>query len=459
MRETSYDVRIGKTLVYEGDRVTSYRVRWRVGKLRERFTKTFRSSTQAKSFKSELHSAASRGEAFYLDTGLPVSMARETAKLSWYQFAVEFVDLKWNGSAATSRRTDAEALTAITMQMFSTRSRMPDQKLLRRVLTHWAFNTKNRAVRPMVDDERRALAWAECNTHDVSAFSEIDFLRKVLNRIAVRLDGKPRAASVVARWRKTLGVAMVYAVDRKLLASNPLKEIKRTAPQKTVRAIDRRVVANPIQARTIFNELSEFENGRRLLAFFGCIYYAGVRPEEAAGISKQNLDIPAEGWGDIHLEGARPFAGKGWTDTGQARDKRQLKHREVGESRTVPCPPELTALLRAHLEQYGTAPDGRLFVGVRRPDYLPTRTVTLAWQRARTAALSPEAAASPLARTPYDLRHAAVSTWLAGGVHATEVAEWAGHSVGVLLKIYAKCLDGEKARSRAKVTAALNGAV
>ncbi len=32
--------------------------------------------------------------------------------------------------------------------------------------------------------------------------------------------------------------------------------------------------------------------------------------------------------------------------------------------------------------------------------------------------------------------------WLNGGVPATDVAAWAGHSVEVLLKIYAKCLDG-----------------
>lgn len=42
---------------------------------------------------------------------------------------------------------------------------------------------------------------------------------------------------------------------------------------------------------------------------------------------------------------------------------------------------------------------------------------------------------SPLARTPYDLRHAAVSTWLNGGVPPADVAAWAGHSVEVLLKI------------------------
>ena len=35
-----------------------------------------------------------------------------------------------------------------------------------------------------------------------------------------------------------------------------------------------------------------------------------------------------------------------------------------------------------------------------------------------------------------------MSTWLNGGVPPTTAAEWAGHSVEVLLRIYAKGLDG-----------------
>ncbi len=66
-------------------------------------------------------------------------------------------------------------------------------------------------------------------------------------------------------------------------------------------------------------------------------------------------------------------------------------------------------------------------------------------------------AASPLARTPYDLRHAAVSTWLNGGVPPTDVAAWAGHSVEVLLKIYAKCLDGDAETLRQRVQALGHG--
>jgi hypothetical protein len=48
--------------------------------------------------------------------------------------------------------------------------------------------------------------------------------------------------------------------------------------------------------------------------------------------------------------------------------------------------------------------------------------------RAREDALTAEKVASPLARRPYDLRYAAVSTWLNAGVPSAQVAEWAGHS-------------------------------
>lgn len=115
----------------------------------------------------------------------------------------------------------------------------------------------------------------------------------------------------------------------------------------------------------------------------------------------------------------------------------------------MPCPPELTALLHDHLERFGTGPDGRLFGGVS------NLTINRIWRRARTAAFTPEAAASPRGRTPHDLRHAAVSTWLNAGVPPTKVAEWAGHSVEVLLKIYAKCVDGEDARMRSRIDAML----
>ncbi len=149
-----------------------------------------------------------------------------------------------------------------------------------------------------------------------------------------------------------------------------------------------------------------------------------------------------------------PDAGSEWTDDGSPREQRQLKHRADGDSRIVPVHPELTRLLRYHLAQFGTAPDGRLFNDVRGGE-LSTITYRRAWSKAREAALTAAEQASPLARRPYDLRHACLSTWLNGGVYPTQVAEWAGHGVDVLLQIYAKCIAGQDELAKRRISEAL----
>jgi hypothetical protein len=50
-----------------------------------------------------------------------------------------------------------------------------------------------------------------------------------------------------------------------------------------------------------------------------------------------------------------------------------------------------------------------------------------------------------------------VSLRLNAGTPATHVAEWAGHSVEVLERVYAHCLDGQDERWFDKIDAALLG--
>jgi hypothetical protein len=66
--------------------------------------------------------------------------------------------------------------------------------------------------------------------------------------------------------------------------------------------------------------------------------------------------------------------------------------------------------------------------------------------------------ASPLAGRRYDLRDAAVSLWLAAGVPPPRVAEPAGHSVEVLLRAYAKCLNDGEDIANTRIDAALRDA-
>jgi hypothetical protein len=239
---TTYDVRIWAIDVYKGKKTTTYKVVWIVAG--ERFKEPFKTSALAESFRSELVAAARKGEAFDVETGRPVSMLRTDNSMSWYEFACKFVDLKWPHVAATTRRTHAEALTAATPAMFSTLRGKPDDKLIRKALSRWAFNTQRRDAEDCPQDIKDALRWVKNNTRPVSALANPEVLRPVLNTLAIRLDGKPGAPSVVSRRRKILNTSIEYAVELKLLANNPVPALK-WKPPKPVQVVDKRAVPNP----------------------------------------------------------------------------------------------------------------------------------------------------------------------------------------------------------------------
>jgi hypothetical protein len=98
--------------------------------------------------------------------------------------------------------------------------------------------------------------------------------------------------------------------------------------------------------------------------------------------------------------------------------------------------------LREHIEQFGTAPDGRLFRNERN-GIIGSTTYSRVWEEARRLAFTPAQVASPLAGRPYDLRHAALTTWLNAGIPPAEVSKRAGNTIEVLLRRYAGCLDNQ----------------
>ena len=430
---------------------------WEVAK--KRFRETFDNHTLADSFRSDLVAAARRGEAFDTVEGRPVSMMRAANAMSWHDFAVKYVDMKWPRAAAKSRAGNADALATVTAVMLNPNSRgQPADRVLRRALTGWVLNRKRRdESKPQAIEQ--AVRWVAGNTLPVSRLEDPALLRQVLETLSLKLDGTQAAAKTVMRKRAVFYNALDYAVELKLLPANHLSKVKWTAP-KTVRAIDKRVVINPRQAKELLAAVAAQKvegqprrsSGPTLKAFFAVCYFAGLRPEEAAMLSRADLHLPENGWGELLLSMAAPIAGAAWTDS--RRDRRQLKQRAKGEVRTVPSPPPLTALLHEHLAQFGTAGDGRLFRNLTGGE-LAESTIARVWDKARKAALTPEEYGSPLGRRPYDLRHACVSTWLAGGVPSTQCAEWAGHSVAVLHQIYAKVISGLEGAAHERIERAL----
>ena len=157
---TTYDVRIYRTEVYKGVKVTTYRVRWKAGN--REWRQGFRTAAQADSFRSALLTAARRGEAFSLATGRPTVWAREKAETTWYEFACRYVDMKWKQASAKYRKDIARALTAATPAMLVEARGAPDHASIRRALVRWGFNTKQRSDPP--DDVAEVLAWVARNS-------------------------------------------------------------------------------------------------------------------------------------------------------------------------------------------------------------------------------------------------------------------------------------------------------
>ncbi len=449
----SYQVRFWTIQKLPGKTRARYRVRWNTGG-RER-CKSFATRALADAFLTTLKDAARHGTPFDPVSGQPAPAAPARPHMvTWYEHACAYSQMKWPDLAAKSRRSVAEALTTITLALSAPRSRPPEPALLRRALLCYAFNHASN-TRLVPAEITRALDWTAKASPPLAGLDDPDTVRAVLADCARRLDGKPAAAATARRKRAVLASALGHAVERHLLPASPLTGIH-WKPAEVAQTVDRHSVASPAQAARLLEAArAQGQRGEHMEAFFGCLYYAALRPSEAVALRESDLVLPDSGWGRIDLASSSPRAGTWWTDDGASRQERGLKHRPAGETRSIPIPPVLVDLLRNHLKRYGTASDGRVFATARGGPLNDTGYGEV-WERARRAALTSAQQASPLARRPYDLRHAAVSLWLNSGVPATEVARRAGHGLAVLLRVYANCIDGQAAAANRRIADALS---
>jgi hypothetical protein len=148
---------------------------------------------------------------------------------------------------------------------------------VRQLLYGWSFNARRRAAGPPDDHLVRAERWIAGNTVPVRDLTNPAVLRPALDALALRMDGKPAAASTVSRKRAIFYNAVEYAVELGHLSANPIGSIKWRAP-KITEAVNPRVVINHAQARALLAAVGRQESGKALVAFFGVMYYAALRP-------------------------------------------------------------------------------------------------------------------------------------------------------------------------------------
>ena len=119
---------------------------------------------------------------------------------------------------------------------------------------------------------------------------------------------RPRRSDHHRRKRAVFHDALDYAVELGLLPANPVGQVRWTAP-KAAAAVNPQTVASPAQVRAILAEVARLRP--ELTAFFGCLYYAALRPEEAVALRRANLILPAHRRGKLILRPARAPAQHG----------------------------------------------------------------------------------------------------------------------------------------------------
>jgi integrase len=336
----------------------------------------------------------------------------------------------------------------------------PTDKQIRAALREWAYAERLHGD-DVPDVHAETVAWLRENTVDMTAFDDDQngplLARGILEALSRKQDGTAASANYANRRRTTVNTFFEYVTELRLIKSNPLTRVSWSRPRSDD-TIDPAVVPNAKQIKRLLGKVAtRGKLGKRMEAFFAVMAYAGLRPEEVIALHRENIELPGEEsddgseFGEFRLRRADSHAPTRFNDDRtKRRSRRRLKHRSEKTVRRVPIEPILVAHLRRHIAEFGFGPDDRLFVGPQ-GGVLSIERVSKVWREIRPDALTEEELKRDLAKVPYNLRHACVSTWLAAGIDPAQVAEWAGHSVETLLEEYVKCLDGNTERAKRRL--------
>jgi site-specific recombinase XerD len=182
----------------------------------------------------------------------------------------------------------ADALATITPALTRSAPGRPPAVVLRTALYACAFNPACAAA--MDPEAEAALAWAERASVPVARLADPAVLRAALDALAVRLDGRRAAANTTARKRAVFHNALGYAVETGLPDANPADQVSCRLP-KASGAVNPQVMASPVQAEALLAAADQTRP--ELTAFFGCLYYAALRPEEAIALRHAYCHLPA----------------------------------------------------------------------------------------------------------------------------------------------------------------------
>lgn len=259
-------------------------------------------------------------------------------------------------------------------------------------------------------ESTRARDRSYLNTHILPVFGHLQLAQirqPHVKRWVADLTANPKLApATVVKVYQVFGKTMRAAVSAELIVKAPLNDIKLpeviTEIMRFLEPEEMHLLAGTIDPRY------------RALVYLGAV--GGLRIGEMAALQWRHVDVDA-GHAQV-LETAIDVGGRLTFGPPKTRAAR----------RVVPLPPEVMTTLEQHRAFFPT--DLRVFAG---PKGGPMRVTN--W---RKRVWHPAVAAAGLAPLrPHDLRHTAISFWIAQGADPKWIAERAGHtSVRVVLDRY-----------------------
>jgi integrase len=325
------------------------------------------------------------------------------------------------------RKVDAEAWLAET-QLDLLRGTWRDPKRGRMTLAAWVelWRATTANLRPSSRARDDAyLAGYILPTFGAYPLAAVDQL--AVRRWVAELAARGLAPATVAKAYQLLGKIMAAAVDAGMIAANPARRVPlpkvEREPPRFLTPAEVAQLAGAIVPRY------------RALVLVGA--YGGLRIGELAGLRRSRVDI-LRGVVDVdqvvvEVRG-RLHAGPPKTRAGRRR---------------VGLPRPVAEELAGHLAAYaGPEPDALVFTA---PEGGPLRVNAF-----RARAWRPAVAAAGLGQLRiHDLRHTAVSLWVAAGASPKEVAARAGHtSVRTVLDVYGGLYPESDAALRERLEAA-----
>ncbi|CAL9311042.1 hypothetical protein SUDANB148_04737 [Streptomyces sp. SudanB148_2056] len=163
----SYKVVIWKLSLNRSAKKPTYLVRWSVDG--EPFHESFKTTALADRFRARLLRAADKGEPFDTVTGLPDSLRRGKAALSFLDLARKYVDVRWAEASAKQRDSMTDALATVVPALVKPGRGRPAPEVLRRLCARMScrfpFGSGSgltRSPRRCAGSKRHRFRWGSC---------------------------------------------------------------------------------------------------------------------------------------------------------------------------------------------------------------------------------------------------------------------------------------------------------